>query len=56
VFEALQGEGLEANLVTYNILADIHAKKGAWERAVEVLDDIRSKVRPRGRVTVEQQD
>jgi pentatricopeptide repeat domain-containing protein 1 len=45
VFQQLLSEGCAPNLVTFNILIDIHAKGGQWARAVEVLDQIKAQVR-----------
>jgi pentatricopeptide repeat protein len=40
VFQQLLAEGCSPNLVTFNILIDIHGKQGAWAKAVEVLDQL----------------
>ncbi len=44
VYEQLQAEGCTPNMVTYNILIDIHSKAGNCEQAVAVLDEIRGQV------------
>lgn len=38
VYQELLAEGCAPNLVTFNILIDIHGKAGQWARAVDVLD------------------
>ena len=49
VYEQLLSEGCTPNMVTWNILIDIHSKSGNCEQAVAVLDEIRGQV---GRATL----
>ena len=35
-------EGCAPNLVTYNILIDVHVKSGQWEEALSLLDTLES--------------
>jgi pentatricopeptide repeat domain-containing protein 1 len=44
VYSQLLREGCTPNLVTYNILIDIHGKMGNWQEAVAVLDALESQV------------
>lgn len=44
VFQQLLAEGCAPNLVTFNILIDIHGKSGQWSKAVEVLDQLHQQV------------
>lgn len=32
---------IRPNVVTYNTLVDVYGKTGQWEKAVQVLDDMR---------------
>jgi pentatricopeptide repeat protein len=45
VYQQLLADGCTPNLVTFNILIDIHGKSGQWARAVEVLDQLQAQVR-----------
>lgn len=45
VYGQLLREGCMPNLVTYNILIDIHGKMGNWQEAVQVLDALEGQVR-----------
>lgn len=45
VYGQLLREGCTPNLVTYNILIDIHGKMGNWQEAVQVLDALEDQVR-----------
>ena len=45
VYGQLLREGCTPNLVTYNILIDVHGKTGNWAEAVKVLDALESQVR-----------
>jgi pentatricopeptide repeat protein len=38
-------EGLQPNLVTYNTLLEVYAKRGMWGKAVGVLDTLEQQVR-----------
>lgn len=38
-------EGLQPNLVTYNTLLEVYAKRGMWAKAVGVLDILEQQVR-----------
>jgi len=49
VYGQLLREGCTPNLVTYNILIDVHGKTGNWAEAVKVLDALESQVRRRRR-------
>jgi pentatricopeptide repeat protein len=40
----MREEGLSPNVVTYNTLVDVYGKRGAWEQAVGVLDDMTAEV------------
>ena len=42
VYGQLLREGCTPNLVTYNILIDVHGKTGNWSEAVKVLDALES--------------
>ena len=44
VYGQLLREGCTPNLVTYNILIDIHGKMGNWQEAVQVLDALEDQV------------
>ena len=44
VYQQLLADGCAPNLVTFNILIDIHGKSGHWARAVEVLDQLQAQV------------
>lgn len=44
VYGQLLREGCTPNLVTYNILIDVHGKTGNWSEAVKVLDALESQV------------
>lgn len=44
VFQQMREEGLSPNVVTYNTLVDVYGKRGAWEQAVGVLDDMAAEV------------
>ena len=44
VYQQLLSEGCTPNMVTYNVLIDIHAKAGQWARAAEVLDELERQV------------
>ena len=44
VYGQLQRDGCTPNLVTYNILIDVHGKTGNWREAVKVLDALESQV------------
>ena len=44
VYNQLQRDGCTPNLVTYNILIDVHGKTGNWREAVKVLDALESQV------------
>lgn len=44
VYQQLLQEGCTPNMVTYNILIDIHSKSGQCDQAVKVLDEIRNQV------------
>jgi pentatricopeptide repeat domain-containing protein 1 len=44
VYQQLLAEGCSPNLVTFNILIDIHGKSGQWAKAVEVLDQLQAQV------------
>lgn len=44
VYGQLLREGCTPNLVTYNILIDVHGKTGNWAEAVKVLDALESQV------------
>lgn len=44
VYGQLLREGCTPNLVTYNILIDIHGKMGNWQEAVQVLDALEGQV------------
>jgi len=44
VYRQLLREGCTPNLVTYNILIDVHGKTGNWAEAVKVLDALESQV------------
>ena len=46
VYGQLLREGCTPNLVTYNILIDVHGKMGNWQEAGQVLDALESQVRP----------
>ncbi len=46
VYGQLLREGCTPNLVTYNILIDIHGKMGNWQEAVQVLDALEGQVSP----------
>ena len=48
VYSQLLREGCTPNLVTYNILIDVHGKTGNWSEAVKVLDALESQVGPSG--------
>lgn len=37
-------EGLQPNLVTYNTLLEVYAKRGMWREAVGVLDTLEQQV------------
>jgi pentatricopeptide repeat protein len=37
--------GLQPNLVTYNTLLEVYAKRGMWREAVGVLDTLEQQVR-----------
>jgi pentatricopeptide repeat protein len=37
-------EGLQPNLVTYNTLLEVYAKRGMWGKAVGVLDTLEQQV------------
>jgi pentatricopeptide repeat protein len=39
--------GLQPNLVTYNTLLEVYAKRGMWREAVGVLDTLEQQVRGR---------
>ena len=45
VYNQLVREGCTPNLVTYNILIDVHGKTGQWQEAIKVLDALESQVR-----------
>jgi pentatricopeptide repeat domain-containing protein 1 len=45
VFQQMRAEGLSPNVVTYNTLVDVYGKRGAWEQAVGVLDNMAAEVR-----------
>lgn len=45
VYGQLLREGCTPNLVTYNILIDVHGKMGNWQEAGQVLDALESQVR-----------
>ena len=45
VYNQLLREGCTPNLVTYNILIDVHGKTGQWQEAVKVLDALEAQVR-----------
>ena len=45
VYNQLLREGCTPNLVTYNILIDVHGKTGQWQDAVKVLDALESQVK-----------
>jgi len=40
-------DGCAPNVVTYNTLVDVYGKMGNWEKAVDVLDLMKSEARPR---------
>lgn len=40
--------GLQPNLVTYNTLLEVYAKRGMWREAVGVLDTLEQQVRVAG--------
>ncbi|KAF8072806.1 jmj4 [Scenedesmus sp. PABB004] len=42
-------EGLQPNLVTFNTLLEVYAKRGMWREAVGVLDTLEQQVRARPR-------
>lgn len=44
MYQQLLAEGCSPNLVTFNILIDIHGKSGQWAKAVEVLDQLQAQV------------
>ena len=44
MYDQLLAEGCAPNLVTFNILIDIHGKCGRWDKAVEVLDALQALV------------
>ena len=50
VYQQLLADGCTPNLVTFNILIDIHGKSGQWARAVEVLDQLQAQVGQRNGV------
>lgn len=37
-------DNIRPNVVTYNTLVDVYGKTGQWEKAVQVLDDMRQEV------------
>lgn len=45
VYNQLLRDGCVPNLVTYNILIDVHGKTGNWREAVKVLDALENQVR-----------
>jgi pentatricopeptide repeat domain-containing protein 1 len=50
VYQQLLADGCTPNLVTFNILIDIHGKSGQWARAVEVLNQLQAQVGQRNGV------
>lgn len=44
VYNQLVRDGCTPNLVTYNILIDVHGKTGQWHEAIKVLDALESQV------------
>jgi pentatricopeptide repeat protein len=46
VYRQLLQDGCTPNLVTYNILIDVHGKTGQWQEAVKVLDALDLQVHP----------
>ena len=49
MYQQLLADGCTPNLVTFNIMIDIHGKSGQWARAVEVLDQLQAQVQWAGR-------
>jgi pentatricopeptide repeat protein len=47
VYGQLIQDGCTPNLVTYNILIDVHGKTGQWQEAVKVLDALDLQVHSR---------
>ena len=45
VYNQLVRDGCTPNLVTYNILIDVHGKTGQWHEAIKVLDALESQAR-----------
>ncbi len=52
VFKQMHEAGLAPNLVTYNILIDVHVKRAQWDEAIGTLDAIRQQVRRHTTYTV----
>lgn len=48
VFKQMHEDKIRPNVVTYNTLVDVYGKTGQWEKAVQVLDDMRLEVRLQG--------
>lgn len=44
VFMQMLAAGLQPNLVTYNTLLEVYAKRGMWREAVGVLDTLEQQV------------
>lgn len=44
VFKQMYEDRIKPNVVTYNTLVDVYGKTGQWEKAVQVLDDMRKEV------------
>lgn len=44
VFKQMHEDNIRPNVVTYNTLVDVYGKTGQWEKAVQVLDDMRQEV------------
>lgn len=47
VFKQMHEDRIRPNVVTYNTLVDVYGKTGQWDKAVQVLDDMREQVRSR---------
>jgi len=44
VYQQMIEQGCTPTLVTYNILIDVHVKRGHWEEALAVLDQLERQV------------
>lgn len=44
VFKQMHEDRIRPNVVTYNTLVDVYGKTGQWEKAVQVLDEMREEV------------